>query len=206
MTLQEWGGGLTVNGEFCPMGYHDILSFPLLPTPNRFLSVQVYKICIHNFQEINVHIYMIGFACNSQIPHARQEVTLQEVGGGVLTVNGKLYPILPTPPQIDFSQYRYIRYAFTTFRKSTCISKQPLTGAQILTVVYCWHDRFCMQLADPHARRSKGWSITICNSTKRYLSHERNVTQTNVKKSQGRSSLLQHFPAESENCMQHRSC
>ena len=107
MTLQEWGGGgLTVNGEFCPMGYHDILSFPLLPTPNRFLSVQVYKICIHNFQEINVHIYMIGFACNSQIPHARREVTLQEVGGGVLTVNGELcpmgyhilsFPLHPTP-------------------------------------------------------------------------------------------------------------
>ncbi len=41
---RRWeGGGLTVNGELCPMGYN-ILSFPLQwlhPTPIRFLSVQV---------------------------------------------------------------------------------------------------------------------------------------------------------------------
>ena len=46
---------LTVNGELCPMGYH-ILSFTFHPTPNSFLSVQVYKICIHNFQEISKSI------------------------------------------------------------------------------------------------------------------------------------------------------
>jgi hypothetical protein len=51
----EGGGVLTVNGELCPMGYH-ILSFTFHPTPNSFLSVQVYKICIHNFQEISKSI------------------------------------------------------------------------------------------------------------------------------------------------------